>query len=172
MTVRALVIDGITVPVWSCTDLTQTYIPLQAVTRRRFADGSAVQRIAWTGKLRTNISGGGFAPSGLQEIDTSDSFLIWCITPIAINGASNVFTLPATRRTDSGSEPFGFAVVGDQLIETPCAVVTNTATLTTVAGATGYQVRYFPILTVFADPIQQDLARGSAFGWTLEAEEV
>ena len=171
MTVRTLVVDGITVPVWASTDLTQEYRPLQAVTRRRLADGSAIQRSLWTGKTATTIAGGGFAPSGLQAVDTSDSFDIWCIEPIAINGASNVFTLPAARRSDTGSEPFGFAVVGEQLVETPCGVVTNTATLTTVIGATGYQVRYFPILTVFADPIREDLNRGSGFGWTLEAEE-
>lgn len=171
MSVRKLVVGGITVPVWASTDVTQSYEVIEAVSRRRTADGSLIQRIAWTGKLRTEISGGGFAPPGLQSLNTAVAVEIWCIEPLALNSASSVFTLPANRRSDTGSEPHGFAVVGDQLIATPCNLVTNTATLTPVAGATGYQVRWFPVLTVFAEPVRQELARGSGFRWSMMAEE-
>lgn len=172
MSVRQLVIDGVTVPVWASTKLDQSYERVQAVTRRRTADGSLVQRSLWTGKLKTVLSGGGLAPSGLQAIDTSAAFDLWCIKPIAINSASNVIDIPAARRSDSGSEPFGFAVVGNAMVATPVAMSVDQATLTTVAGATAYQVRYFPVLSVMADPVQEDLSRGFGFGWKLEAEEV
>lgn len=179
MTVRQLVVDGITVPVWSTTGIQQSYEPQQAVYRRRTADGALVQRSLWSGKLRTVIAGNGFAPSGLQEVDTSAAFEIWCVEPIAINSALTTVTIPANRRVDTGAEPLAFAVVGIELVPTTItnltdinAKTTNDAILQSVAGAAGYQVRYFPVLTVMADPIRQDLNRGTGFGWRLEAEEV
>lgn len=172
MSVRQLIIGGITVPVWGMTGVTQSYTPLQAVDRRRTAAGSLVQRSLWTGKLRTVISGDGPAPSGLQEIDTSASYTIACVTPLAINSASNVIDIPSNRRVDSGSTPIGFAEVNGSLQPTPVSMNVDQATLTIVSGATAYQVRWFPILTVLSDPIRQDLQRSSGFGWSLTAEEV
>jgi len=175
MSVRKLIVDGITVPVWSSTGIRQEYAPIEAVSRTRTADGSLIVRELWSGKLRTTISSDGPAPPGLRAIDNSNPYEIWCIAPIAINSASNVITLPATKRSDTGSEPLGFAEVGAEMVPTPLVLSgldDTTATLTTVSGATQYQVRYFPKLTVMSPPVRFSLTRGVGYDWTLEAEEV
>ena len=172
MSVRKLIIDGITIPTWASLTIKQSYESIQGVSRDRTADGTLRQREIWAGKIRTIITGGGNAPSGIQEIDTSGSYTIHCIKPLSINSASNVINIPASRRSDAGSHPFGFAIIGDEMIETAVSMAVNEATLTAVAGADGYQVRWFPVITVMSDPVQEDLARGSGFGWMIEAEEV
>ena len=49
----------------------------------------------------------------------------------------------------------------------------DVANITPVAGATQYQVVYFPEISVFADPPVEDKAeRGPSYGWTLIGEEI
>ena len=177
MSVRQLKIDGITVPVWGHTQLQQSYDPIEAVDQRRTANGTMVQRILWDSKLRTRVTGGGPAPSGLKDIDTSASFALWCVAPLARNGTTTI-TLPDNRRSDSGAEPLAFADVNGVMVPTTItnladilADVTDDATIQAVSGASQYQIRWFPILTVFARPIRETLNRGRGFNWVLEAEE-
>ena len=67
---RQLIVDGVTVPVWSSTDFTQVIEPVEAVYQSRKKNGGLVQRTLYTGKLRTTIDGGGLAPAGLDDINT------------------------------------------------------------------------------------------------------
>ena len=173
MTVRTLVVDGVTVPVWASLDIRQELEPLEGAASGRLRDGAAYKRKRWGGKRRTVITGGGNAPSGLQAIDTDTSFEIWCIVPVAINSATaGPITLPTARRSDAGSEPHGFAIVDGAMVPTTCNVVGDDATLGAVSGASSYQVRYFPVLTVIGGPVEEDLQRATGFGWQLTAEEV
>ena len=171
---RQLIIGSVAVPVLSALEISQTYEPIEAVTRLRLADGSLIQRTAWRGKLRTTISGRGPIPAGLQGVDWSTSVTIECIAHRALAGAgtTRIFTLPTARRTDSESLPYGRALVGKFWVPTPCTLVTNTATLDAVANATQYQVVYFPKLTCFSSPPTESRdADGTLFGWELTAEE-
>lgn len=172
--VRQLIVDGITVPVYAMTGISQRYEPIRATYRARMVDGSAKQRTLWSGKLRTVITGQGLIPAGLSAVDFEASFTLSCVAHRAINAAGPVFTLPAARRTDSGSTPYGRAAVGDTWVDAPVdSLVGNTLTLQTVSGATQYQAVYFPEITVFADPpIEEHPEHGPSFGWSLTAEEL
>ena len=173
MSVRTLIIGGITVPVWACTDLRQSYEPIEVVYQSRKRNGALVYRELYSGLIRTQLSGGGLAPSGLQALVAGATVSLSCIKPMAINSASNVIDIPAARRSDAGSEPQGFAVVGDIMLPTPVAMNVNEATLTTVAGASAYQVRWYPVLSVIVTSrLEDELSRGAGFRWSLVAEEV
>ena len=174
MSVRQLIIGGVTVPVYAMTEISQRYEPLQASHDRRTADGTLITRTLWSGKLRTVISGSGLIPPGLADLDFDSNMTLSCVAHRAITQAGNVFTLPAARRTDSGSTPYGRAAVGDAWVSTPVdSLVSNTLTLTAVTGATAYQAVWFPELTVKARLVSEDHPEhGQAFGWSVEAEEI
>jgi len=178
MSVRQLKIDGITVPVWASAELQQVYERIESVSWRRTANGTLVERILWQGKLRTRINSTGPAPSGLRDISTTASFELWCIQPLEKNGGTSI-AIPTNRRADSGSEPLAFAEVGTEMLPTAItniadivAGTSDTATIQSVSGASQYQVRWFPVLTVRARPIKQTFNRARGFSWELEAEEV
>ena len=172
MTVRTLIVGGVTVPLHAGYEITQNYEPLQARTVLRYASGTAVLRETWTGKIATEIRGRGAVPAGLQSVDYSAAVEIACVGHRAVTSTSNVITLPAARRTDTGSTPYARAWVGDDWQTTNVTVVTNTATCDVVASATAYQVVYFPKISCFAQPPQEDYTQNTGFGWVLRAEEV
>ncbi len=173
-------LGGVMVPIESALDFVQTYEPLGGVARLRMMSGAAVQQVGWR-KLRTTLSGAGWWPSGLESLNYDDPLTLWCAAPRTILSASNVIALPTARRTDTGYTPVGYArkyggstaVGGGELVPTPLSIIADVATLTAVSGATGYQIAYWPILTVLADPpsMEADLP-GAAHRWTLTAEEV
>ena len=170
---RLLKVGGIVVPNLSGLELGQTYEPLEAVARFRVMSGTLRQRSLWRGKLKTTITGRGTIPAGLQAIDYSAAVDIDCVAHRSITSASNVIALPAARRTDSGSLPYGRALVGSTWVPTACVVVTNVATLGAVAGASQYQVVYFPSLSCYATPPRETRdADGQLFSWELSADEV
>lgn len=171
MSVRQLIVDGITVPTYAASAITQRFEELKAVSTPRLADGSASQRELWSGKWRIVTNGGSLAPSGLQNLAYGASFSMSCVESLAINSASNVINIPSARRSDAGSEPIGFAEVGGILIPTAVAMSVDQATLTPVSGADQYQVRWFPVLTVVLISFNQELRRGSGTGWQLVCEE-
>lgn len=166
-----LIIGGIEIPLAAQLELSQTYEPIQAASIIRMADGGAVKQTAWSGKLLTRIRGKGWAPHGLNALDYSASMELSCIAQRSITSASNVITIPAARRSDLA--PTGFAVVDDQLISTSISIVTNTATLGTVSGATFYSVYYYPKITVFANPPTENNTHTSAeYDWEMVCEQV
>lgn len=171
MNAHDIIIGGLRVAFDSAYQLSQTYEEIGGSTLHRMLDGSGVKQTHWS-KLRTVITGAGRYPVGLESLDYSSTITIQCMAPLSLSHASNnVFTLPAARRSDWA--PAGFAIVGGRLVRTSCTVVTNTATLGTVSGAQGYQVLYWPTLTVYASrPTQQaDGRTGDGRSWTLTAEE-
>jgi hypothetical protein len=137
----------------------------------RKLSGAGAQQTHWN-KLATRISGEGWSPAALAGVDWSTSVEILCIQPRAIHSSSNVATLPAARRSDLTVNVLAYAVVGGALVSTPVNVVTNTATATTVSGATSYQFYYFPKANFFSRGPVLDLdLEGAVYGWSLEAEE-
>lgn len=135
--------------------------------------GGNRQRTTWTGKLRTSISGNGVIPPGISGIDETQSITLACVEPRSIVSTSENIAIPAARRADAGSEPYGRALTGDTWVDTPVNMNGNTAELTPVSGATQYQVVWFPLLTVFFDPIVEDKpSHGPTYGWAITAEEV
>lgn len=175
-----LEIAGVVIATESLVDFTQTYEPLAGRARLRMMDGTGVQQAWWT-KLRTTLSATGWWPPGLDGIDYDATMTLRCAAPRTLQAASNVIAIPAARRTDTGYTPQGYAVLrgasphvgGGDLVPVSISIVGNVATLGVVTGAVGYQVAYWPELTVLADPPTIDTDTGGAtHRWMLTAEEV
>lgn len=171
MSVRQLIVDGITVPTYAATQVTQRFEEIKRVATPRLADGSASQRELYSGKWRIVTNGGALAPSGLQALSYGTTFSMSCIESQALNSASNVINIPSARRSDAGSEPFGFAEVNGILIPTAVAMSVDQATLTPVTDADQYQVRWFPVFTVVLISFNHELRRGAGTSWQLVCEE-
>jgi hypothetical protein len=174
---RALVIGSLTVPHLATADLSQSYGELAARTLLRMADGTAVLRQAWAGKLTTDIAGTGPIPSGLLALDYSTPMTLKCVGEYALTSVSNVFAnVTARRRSDSGATPYGRAYAAGQWVLTAVTWGSgpdaNTATLGVVAGAEMYQLVFYPQITAFLTPPTQewDWVSGD-YSWSIHAEE-
>jgi hypothetical protein len=159
-------------------ELSQSYTPLRSRTVSRFANGSAVVREAWAGKLATDLQGGGPIPSGLLGLDFSAAMTLKCVGEYAIGPqTSNVFVgVTANRRSDTGAAPYGRALVGGQWVLTPVTWGTggdvNKATLTTVGSASVYQLIIYPSFSAIVDPPTQEWDWNTGdYTWSLHAEE-
>lgn len=163
------IVGGVTIAYSASTELTQSYETLGGESLRRTLNGSGVKQTAWT-KLRTVLRGSGRHPAGLDSLDYSGTLSLACIRPRDVYSATTTVVLPAARRSDIA--PVAFAIVDGLYVRTPYSLPVNTATLTTVAGAVGYVMYYFPLLTVYASAPRNDYdARGILLGWELSAEE-
>lgn len=163
-------IDGITPPEESLIDFTQGYESLASATVKRKVSGAAlVLNNPLNSKIRTNLQGGGYSTLGWDSIKVGQQYVMRCAEPIAVQTASNVITIPAARRSDTGHLPTGLAIANNQRIHSPATLTgTDEYTVTTVSGATAYQVAYYPEITV----IITEFKREGKFGWSLTAEEV
>ena len=140
-------------------------------SRRRTQNGSIKTAQHWN-KIATDLSGSGHIPSGLSGLDYAQEMTLSCGGPRSISSASNIIVIPAQRRIDAGFEPFGFALFGDRAVATPVNIVTHTATLTAIAGASGYTIAYFPEIIVAAEEPVESFDRGSGlWRWQIQAEE-
>lgn len=172
---RTLILsDGtltVRVPLQSAESLHQTYRPVEARYRDRMANGSLRQQVAWSGKVATEIRGDGRQPQALDGLDYDQPIVISCVARRARQAAGPSIALPAARRADLA--PVGFAIVGGQLVATAMVMAGDTANLTPVTGAEAYQAHYFPILTVYAAPPEEEAeSNGVVYGWRLSAEEI
>lgn len=167
-----LTIDGLRLPLPIAGEIEQSYEFFGGYTLLRLGAGAAVHQEAWR-RIRTTLSASGIAPPGLDGIEWSQPHTLGCVAARSIQSASNVITLPAARRSDAA--PYGWAVSAAGLLTpTPVALAGNVATLTVVAGAAGYQVAWYPLLTIRAPagPSVSYDAAGAVAGWQLTAEEV
>lgn len=163
----ALIIGGIVVPTLAALDVRQTYQWFGGRSVRRTMDGTPIEQWSYR-KLRTEISGAGWVPPGLDEVQ--GIVTIDCMARRTVGSTSNVIVLPTAYRPDVA--PVGYALVGGSLVETPVMMASLTATLTVVGGASGYQVHYFPRLTALADPLQTDDDIANAeLRWSITAEQ-
>lgn len=176
--IRNLIIGGIEIPLYALTDaFTQDYEELDGVNGMRMSDASMVIQCAWPAsvnyKLITTISGAGSLPAPLDGLMRRVAHEISCAQHRAISAVgNNIITLPAGRRADTGYVPVGFASVAGELVATPLALVGNVATLTVVAGAQHYQVRYWPKFTGMITHKSSGQPWQAARSWTLTVEEV
>lgn len=168
----SLTINGIALPLRVGGEIVQVYEDFGGFSLLRLGLGAAVHQEAWR-RVRTTLSATGIVPPGLAAIDWTAAIALGCVGPRSIQSATNVIALPGVRRTDA--PPYGFAIdaVG-RLLPTAVNMAADTATLTALSGAIGYQVLWYPVLTVHAPSgvrVRFDAA-GSVAGWELTAEEV
>lgn len=167
-------LGDVVVPVYSAAEFNQSYRPLGGAFLTRMLDGTGVKQTQWQ-KLSTEIRCSGTVPPALQGLDYSTTKTLKCAAKRSIHGTSEVIVLPANRRSDTGYEPVGYAITADRLLTevNTVSLVANTITLATEAGAIGYMVDYYPELTVWAfPPDEQTDVNGCDISWTLRAEEV
>lgn len=166
-----LIIGGLRLPLRVGAEVQQAYEEFGGFTVLRLGAGAAVPQQAWR-KLRTTLSGRGIAPPGLSALNWSAPVTLACVDGRSIQSATNVITLPAARRVDA--PPYGWAITpAGMLMPTAVSVAGNTATLQPVAGAVGYQVVWYPLLTVIAIAGVRSTwdAVGAVAGWEIVMEE-
>lgn len=156
-------LDGLTLNQAASFGLSQTYDDTPKFVARTMG-GTAKSQIAYT-KIRSVMSAAGWMLTGWEGLDLTNSILFSCMEAQSIIDASNVITLPAARRSDIAVR--GYAIVNGQPVSTPVNVVTNTATLTTVGGASHYLVGYYPEFNAFIE-----INQTGNQGWTLTAQEI
>jgi len=170
-------LGGIAVPTLAILDFSQTYDAVRQNTIKRKVDGTGLLHSSpLSGKIRTRLSGKGWSTAGLNGLDYSQAMTLKCAVPMGVNSASNVIVIPAARRSDVGYEPAGFVILADgSRVSTGFdSVVTDTYTLTTVAGASFYQVEYFPQISVLVTERPSDDIDYSRvdYSWSLVAEQI
>ena len=166
-----LKINGLVIPNTAAHTIKQSYFPVGPQNLVRFMDGSSEMQTTYS-KRGTKITGRGWVPAALNNLPYDTEMIISCILPDAKADVSNVITLPPERRTDSGFEPVGFAVVDGDVVETPIALNGDVATLTVVPSATQYEAWFYPelMMRVFRPDVSLD-ASSPEYDWSLTAEE-
>lgn len=168
---RTLEIGGHILPLHAGHRIVQTYEEIGGRALLRFADGSGLVQSSWT-RLKTVIQGEGSRPPGMAMLPTGTPLIMKCAGERTIVGGTSI-VLPAARRADAGSTPSAYAQLGQVAIETAMSLAGDTATLTPVAGAELYWVRYYPQISVYCETVRDQVdVLGGVFGWTLTAEEV
>ncbi len=170
---RTFELGGVVVPVNAAGDVNIDFEDIGGYTwpPLRTMNGTARFQQHWR-KLRVRVSGSGVVPAGLAGLDYTAQHTLKSNGTRAVQSVSNVITIPAARRTDTGYAPTGYAVVNGHYRPTDIALVGNVATLTVVTGASGYGVLYYPQLTVNARFASGMGEAGARHNWTIEAEEV
>jgi len=150
--IRIIELGGIPIPMLATLGVTQTYVPAVRETILAMGDGTLdKQTLSGTeGKVTTTVSADGLIPPGLTGLTYEDSLVLKCGVPRDIVSVSNIITIPSLRRTDANYIPWGRAFVNDVPVNTPVALDVNEATLTVVAGASAYQVMWYPQFYVYA----------------------
>lgn len=169
---KAFELGGIVVPVRAALKLTQQIEPVGGSSTRRLGAGSLIKQTVWR-KTRITLSGAGWCPIGVGALNWDAQLVLKCGLPEGITSNTTTITLPAGRRTDAGYQPFARAHLAGEWQDTPVSIAGNVATVTAVAGAIAYQVWYWPVYTVYAEPpvtsVDKDTAQAS---WELVCEEV
>lgn len=171
---KLLKIGSVEIPQYATLDLEPVLSPIGGEYIRRTISGAGIKQSTWR-KTRIMLSGGGWAPAGLDALDYTVQHAVALITPRAVNcNVSREATLPAARRADTGYTPFGVAYLDNGGTATAAVVmVDNVATLDAVSGAIGYAAMYYPLINCWIFRPTESGSRGDAsYRWELVAEEV
>lgn len=173
-----LKLNSIEIPVDSLIDFSQTYETIESSTIHRMgAAGLGRKQTLWTGKVRTVISASGWNPAGLSGVDFNSAVEIHCVAPRSkLGGVANInIGADSKRRSDGEYLPLAFGINGAGRTGTTVVVAANgDCSITPVAGATVYQVVYYPILTALFSsmPTESNDINSAQFSTELIAEEV
>ena len=134
----------------------------------RVEAASSCSATGWAAQIYTETfggdNGGWIDRTGIMNGDVANS-------PATFTGTALSGTLTAQPRPDV--LPWAHAYVGGEWVPAAVTVVDRAFTLTAVAGAAEYHVRWMPVFTVFCDLPSEGLDSGSAtFDWSFTAEEV
>lgn len=165
-----LIIDGLEISDLSALGIKQTFEPVNNGSLLRMADGTAVKQKVWS-KLKTTISAVGWIPDGLSGINFGNAVTVDCIAQQSITSSSNIISIPGTVRPDI--DPWGIAKVNGQWQDVGSTYASGMLTIDVTAGATLYQARWMPRLTLFCnEPETETDTEGNIFNWSITGEEV
>jgi hypothetical protein len=167
----SLFLDSLEIPQMAF-NVNQTYEPVNARADRRLANGTLVRREAWADKLVTSISFDGFDLAGMSTLDFSQTITLKCIAPRSVTSSSNVIDITADRRSDTGSAPYGKALVGYTWVDTSVSMSVNEATLGVVSGASLYKVFYYPQFDAFFNEPRESSSSGLNSTWSITGQEI
>lgn len=169
-----LQIDNLTIGLYAGHELVQSYESIGPESIRRAVSGRGIKQMTYD-KLRISTTGRGWIPAGLAQLNYAVTHILRCIKPRRLDAdfATRQITLPATRRSDSGYLPFGYAFMPDGSVRTSgVSLIGNVATVDAVSGAVAYAVGYFPQVTAYLTRPKESLdTAGGAYSWELIAEE-
>lgn len=153
-------------------EFSQTYELIGGTVIHRMQSGKAIKQTHFQ-KLKTVLTGKGWIPTGLDELDYTKPLLLKCAIPLSISGHSNQLLIPPGHRTDAYYIPKGYGLVDGHLIETKLIIDECLVTLEHVDNAKIYQVHYYPELFVYAErPQVQGNVTSAEFSWSITCEEV
>ncbi|WP_137009604.1 hypothetical protein [Aquitalea aquatilis] len=161
-------VDGLVIPLLAGLEISQTYAVVDggsSIFRAR--SGTARKQTNWT-KLKTTISGSGWMPAGLAQLDQSIPHELDCIVPRVIASASRMIAIPSYRLDISLC---GHAVVGGELVPADVSVSGGVVTISEVVGAQQYQLTYWPRLMGFVTASSSGNPMAASWGWELVFEE-
>jgi hypothetical protein len=131
----------------------------------RLSLGAAVKMTRYQ-KMAGAISGQGWIPPGLDGLDYSAPLELRSTQVSNMQSSGLTFELPTTPRPDQA--PWAFALVGDQFLPAAVSTAAGVATVTAVAGASLYQVWWFPVYSVFATRPPKTQSSGTAsHSWSI-----
>lgn len=167
-------IGAVDIPLRGGIDLETTLEWLGGETILRTIGGTGIKQATWS-KLRITFSGTGWIPPGLAGIDTTQQQTVASAVPCALTAdGSRQATLPTARRSDTGYEPWAWAIMPDGSVQdTALALVGNVGTADAVADALSYQILYYPQITAWLSrPTESGERTTASYRWELIAEQV
>ena len=165
-------LGGVTIEVPSGHEVSQDYEEIGGYSDIRALDGTAIRQSNWA-RLSTTLSGRGFFPTGLSQLDYSRPMVLKCCTPRIVSSQGRLSAaIPTKRRNDVPL--FVTAVLNaTDTRRVPFVLSGNSVAITAVNGAVDYLVCYYPQITVYANPIREENSRhDDEYSWQLECEEV
>lgn len=178
---------SVTVPVHGSVELTQSYAELRAQTLYRYAGGGAAVRRQWAGKLRTEVSGKGLVPAGLQAVcGATGTVTIHCAALRSVRSTGTSIAIPGGRRTDlqivtksgaaaTGKSWYARSWDGDTYATASGTTTTgapNTVVISLASGEShdGYEVVYAPKFIGYAE-LTESFTQNDGWTWQLVVEE-
>ncbi len=146
------------------------YSPLGGVSTRRRSGGALVKMRNWR-KTAITVRGTGWMGPGFAGLDFDQPLELRCNQPLSLYTAALTGTIPGSIRPDE--DPWALAYVGGEWVRAELVMAGNAFTLTSVAGALEYHVRWLPMFSVLCEPPPEALDSASAsFDWSITAEEI
>ncbi|MGR8932215.1 MAG: hypothetical protein ACU836_16415 [Gammaproteobacteria bacterium] len=164
-----MIIGGIAISDHAGHEIRQTITEAGGRTMRRTKNGTPIVMQRWVA-LNSTISGTGWMPDGLDGLDLTQLHDVYCIQSLSVASASNVITIPRNFRIDAGYEPQGATIIDGAPVETAVALAGSVATLTPVAGATQYQILYYPIINGALTLDRNFDERAGEWTWTIDVQ--
>ena len=146
------------------------YSPIGGVSTVRRSGGALVKMRNWR-KTAITVRGSGWMGPGFGGLDFDSPLELRCTQPISLHTAALTGAIPGTIRSDVA--PWALAYVSGDWVAAAVSMSGNDFTLTAVAGASEYHVRWLPSFTVLCEPPSEAMDSTSAsFDWSITAEEV